>query len=313
MKKPKAILLFSGGLDSLLSFKILKEQGIKIYPIFFDFYFVDKEKAKKWAEVYVIPLKIIDLKEKQLKIVKNPKYGYGKNLNPCLDCKILMFKEAKKIMKEKKADFIATGEVVGQRPFSQKKWALNLIEEKSGLRGKIIRPLSAKILKTTETERKRMVKRENLFSIKGRSRKRQIDLAKKYGLSKYPSPAGGCLLTDPNFCLRLKEYFKRKIVLDGKEINLLKLGRHFFLNKAKIVVGRDKEENEKIKKLKKRNDILIEMENYPGPTSLVRFYPKLGKINCEEKDEIIEKAKKLTKFYSLKSRREKDAKFKITI
>jgi len=306
MDKAKCLLLFSGGLDSLLTFKILCEQGIKIYPIFFDLYFVGKEKVKKWSEMYKIPVKIVDIKEKQLNIVKNPKYGYGKNLNPCIDCKILMFKQAKKIMREKKLDFIATGEVIGQRPFSQKKWALDLIEKESKLQGKIVRPLSGKLLKPTLAEKQGLIKREKFLSIKGKGRNSQMELSKKYNLHNYPSPSGGCLLTDSNFCLKLKEYFKRKIDFDGKEIELLKIGRHLFLHNVKIVVGRDEKENKRIKKLRKRRDILVEMKNYPGPTTLVRFYSPV-----KDKQKFIEKAKKLTQFYSLKSRNKRDVKFKI--
>jgi len=297
MKKLSCLLLFSGGLDSLLAFKILAELGIKAYPIFFDICFVDRKKPMKYAKLYNLPLEIIDLRKKQLKVVKNPKYGYGKNLNPCIDCKILMFKEAKKIMKEKKADFIATGEVVGQRPFSQTRWALNLIEKETHLKGKILRPLSAKLLKPSEIEKKKLIQSKKLLSISGKSRKKQIALAKKYNLKEYPSPAGGCLLTDPSFCSRLKEYLKRKIDFNCQEIELLKLGRHFFLNHTKIVIGRNKNENQKIQKLKTNKDILIEPIDYPGPTALIRIY---SKHELKEKEKMIKKAKQLIKLYSKK-------------
>lgn len=305
MKKVKAILLFSGGLDSLLAFKILEEQGIETVPIFFKSYFFGPEIAEKSAKENGIKLKIIDISKEQLEIVKKPKFGYGSSMNPCLDCHILMLKKAKEIVKKEKFDFVATGEVLGERPMSQNKKALELVERESSLSGYLLRPLSAKLLKPTIPEEKGLVEREKLLDIKGRSRKRQIELAKKFKIKWYPTPAGGCILTDLEFGKKLRELSEKYPDFNGNDIEILKLGRHFWLEKIKIITGRNHEENLKIKKLKRKNDILIEIENYPGPTTLIRSYG--GKIEKE----IIEKAKILTKKCAKKAKDKKDVKFKI--
>jgi tRNA U34 2-thiouridine synthase MnmA/TrmU len=303
MKKVKALVLFSGGLDSMLSAKILMEQGIKVIPVYFKSYFFGPEIAKKSAEILGLKLKVIDISKEHLKIVRKPKFGYGQSMNPCIDCHLLMLKKAKEIMKKEKFDFVATGEVLGERPMSQNKKALELIEKLSSLKGYLLRPLSAKLLEPTIPEKKRLVDREKLFDIKGRSRKRQIELTKKFGIKWYPSPAGGCILTDLEFGKRLKELFEKKKKIDENDIELLKLGRHFWFDDIKIIVGRNHEENLKIKKLARKGDILIEMKNYTGPTTLIR-----GK---GIKNEILEKAKELTKFYSTKARDKEDVKFVI--
>ena len=306
MKKTKALLLFSGGLDSILAAKILMEQGIKVVPVFFKSFFFGPEIAKKSAKEIGLKLKVIDFSKEHLKIVKKPKYGYGKAMNPCLDCHILMLKKAKKIMKKEKFDFVATGEVLGERPMSQNKKALKLVEKESSLKGYLLRPLSAKLLELTIPEKKGLVLRKRLLDIKGRSRKKQIKLAKKFKIKRYPSPAGGCLLTDPEFSKRLKKLFEKYPKCNENDIEFLKVGRHFWERKVKIIVGRNHKENLKIKKLAKKPDVLIEMKNYPGPTTLIRNYAK-RKIPKK----ILERAKFLTKHYSTKARRKKDVKFKI--
>ena len=311
MRKIKALLLFSGGLDSILATKVLMEQGIKVKGITFKSYFFDAEQAKKAAKKIKLPLKVIDFSREHLKIVKNPKHGYGKAINPCIDCHILMLKTAKEIMKKEKLSFVATGEVLGERPMSQNKRALGLIEKESGLKGYLLRPLSARLLETTIPEKMGLVDREKLLDIFGRSRKRQIALARKYKIKNYPAPAGGCLLCDIEFSKRLRELLKIYPRCNGSDIELLKLGRHFWFNKTKIVVGRNEEENKKIKKLKKKRDILIEMKNYPGPLTLVRDY-NASMLRSIEQD-ILEKAKKLTQYYSTKARRKKNVEFKIKI
>jgi tRNA U34 2-thiouridine synthase MnmA/TrmU len=306
MRKLKAILLFSGGLDSMLAAKILLEQGIKVLPVFFKSYFFGPTIAKKSAKVLGLRLRIISFSREHLKIVKRPKFGYGASMNPCLDCHILMLKKAKEMMKKEKFDFVATGEVLGERPMSQNRRALDLVEKESSLKNYLLRPLSAKLLEPTALEKEGLIKRESLFDIRGRSRKRQIELAKKFGLKWYPSPAGGCLLTDFEFGKKLKELLEKYPKFGGNDVEILKLGRHFWFGKVKIVVGRNENENLKIKKLAKKGDVLIEMKNYPGPTTLIRNYGE-GKI---EKN-VLEKAKSLTKFYSTKARNKKDVKFEI--
>ena len=306
MKKTKALVLLSGGLDSILAVKILEAQGVKIKGLGFKSYFFNEKLAKKAARALNIPIKIIDLSKEHLNLVKKPKYGYGKGMNPCIDCHILMLKKAKQIMLKEKFDLVATGEVLGERPMSQNLKSLKLIEKKSGLKGYLLRPLSAKLLEPTIPEKKGLIERKKLLDISGRSRKRQLKLAKKFKIKSYPSPAGGCLLTDLEFSKRLKDLFEKYPRCQGNDIELLKLGRHFWQNKVKIIVGRNEEENKKIRKLAKRGDVLVEMQNYPGPLTLVRSYSG-KKIDPK----VLEKARFLTKYYSTKSRQKKDVKFKI--
>ena len=316
MRKIKALVLFSGGLDSILAAKILIKQKIKLKGITFKSYFFNEEQAKKAAKQIKLPLKIVDFSKEHLKIVKNPRYGYGKAINPCIDCHILMLKTAKRIMKKEKFDFITTGDVLGERPMSQNKQALGLIEKESSLNGYLLRPLSAKLLKPTIPEKLGLVNREKLLDIFGRSRKRQIALAKKYKIKEYPSPAGGCLLTDLEFAKRLRELLKIYPKCGGDDIELLKYGRHFCFalrspkgeggGGAKIIVGRNEQEDKTIKELAKRQDVLVEMKNYSGPLTLIRSYGR-GKISKN----IVEKARKLTQYYSTKARHKKDVEFRI--
>jgi len=307
MKKPKALILFSGGLDSILAAKILMEQGIKITALFFKSHFFDSKQAEKAAQNLGIRLKVVDISKEHLQIVKSSKYGYGSAMNPCLDCHILMLKKAKEIMMKEKVDFVATGEVLGERPFSQNKVALGIVERESSLKDYLLRPLSAKKLESTIPEKKGLVNRQKLLDISGRSRKKQLKLVKKWKIKWYPTPAGGCLLTDLEFGKRLKELFQKYPKCNGVDVELLKYGRHFWENKIKIIVGREHKENLRIKKLAKKEDVLIEMKNYSGPTTLIRDYGKKIKIPKR----VLEKAKSLTQYYSTKARDKKDVKFKI--
>lgn len=306
MKKVRALVLFSGGLDSILTVKILQEQGIEVKTLSFKSYFFGAEQAKKAAKNLKIPLKIIDISKEHLEVVKKPKYGYGKGMNPCIDCHILMLKRAKEMMRKEGFDFVATGEVLGERPMSQNKRALKLIEKESSLKGLLLRPLSARLLKETIPEKKGWVNREKFLDISGRSRKRQIALAKKWKIKYYPNPAGGCLLTDLEFSKRLRELFERCPSCGENDIALLKLGRHFWQGFVKIIVGRDHQENLRLKKLAKKGDILIELKQIPGPMTLVRSYSK-SKVS----EKIIEKAKAKTKYYSVKARNKKNVRFSI--
>jgi len=304
-KEKKAILLFSGGLDSILAGKILENQRIKIIPVFFKSYFFDEKNAQKVAEILGWKLKVIDFSKDHLKIVKKPKFGYGSSMNPCLDCHILMLKKAKQLMKKLKADFVATGEVLGERPMSQNKKALELIEKESSLKGYLLRPLSAKLLKETIPEKKGDVDRERLLDIQGRSRKRQIELAKKFKIEWYPHPSGGCILTDLEFGKKLRDLLEKYPEFDGNDVETLKLGRHFWKENIKIIIGRNHEENLKLEKLKRKGDFIIKMKNYPGPTTLIKPYQ--GKVS----NEILEKAKELILKYSKKTRGKRDVKFQI--
>ncbi len=347
MKKHKAIILFSGGLDSILATKLLQEQGIKLLGICFKSYFFDAKQAKQSAKIINLPLKVIDFSKQHLKIVKNPKYGYGRAFNPCIDCHTLMLKIVKKKFAKQIENndiiFVANGDVLNQRPMSQNKQALKIIEKNSGLKEYLLRPLSAKLLEPTIAEQKKFVDRKKLLDIQGKSRNRQIALAKKYKIKQYPSPSGGCILTDKEFSNRLKQLFEIYPEFGYNDIRLLKLGRHFLLKKQniKIIVGRNEKENKKIKKLAISGDTLIEMKNYTGPTTLIRSYNKNGMIEvkpqssklemrkrsflkeersdgerCDLEEhfkelpyETIEKAKKLTQFYSVKARNKTNIKW----
>jgi len=308
MSKTKALVLLSGGLDSILAVKVLEEQGIEVTGLAFESYFFDAQQAKKAAGELGIKLKIVDFSEKHLKIVKSPKHGYGKSTNPCLDCHTLMLKEAKRIMEKESFNLIATGEVLNERPMSQNKRALDVVERESSLTGYLLRPLSAKLLKKTIPEEKGLVNRDKLLDISGRSRKRQIKLARKYKIKNYPTPAGGCLLTDLEFGNRLKELFGRCLNPKSSDLLLLRYGRHFWKDKVKIIVGRNKEENESMKKLARKEDVLIEMKNYPGPLTLIRNYSKK-----KVPEKVLDRAKKMTQYYSTKARGKKEVEFKESI
>ncbi|MDP8299497.1 MAG: tRNA 4-thiouridine(8) synthase ThiI [Candidatus Tantalella remota] len=274
--KAKAIALISGGLDSLLAARVMMEQGIEVYGVCFVMSFASRDIDKFKEQVTItsskagITVRMVDISDDFLKIFKNPKYGYGANLNPCIDCKILMLKKAKEIMEEQKADFVVTGEVLGERPMSQRRDALNIIQKCSELNGYLLRPLSAKILEETIPEKEGKVNREKLYGFSGRGRTNQFELAKKFGITEYFTPAGGCLLTDPNFSWRLKDLMRHE-GLKREDIKLLKYGRHFRLDdETKVIVGRDEGDNENILLTKSGNDILMNIKEKNGPYVLLR-------------------------------------------
>ncbi|MBN2112212.1 hypothetical protein JW707_03885, partial [Candidatus Woesearchaeota archaeon] len=221
----KCIALFSGGLDSVLAVKLIEKQGIDVTALNFTSPFFSSEKAVKSAKANRIKLRIINLGSGYLKTVKSPKYGHGRAINPCIDCKIHMLKKAKKYAKKIGAKFIIIGFVKGQRPMSQHMGALRIIEKESGLKGKLLMPLSAKLLPETEAEKKGWVDREKLLDLEGRGRKRQIELARKMKIKEYPSPAGGCLLCEVNFSRKLRDLIKHKKNITENDAELLKYGR----------------------------------------------------------------------------------------
>jgi tRNA U34 2-thiouridine synthase MnmA/TrmU len=270
----KCLLLFSGGLDSILAAKILKEQKIEIFPICFKSYFFDCHLAKKSSKELGLKLKIIDFSQEHFKIVKKPKYGYGQGMNPCIDCHLLMLKKAKEMMKGDKFDFICTGEVLGERPFSQNQRVFKLIEKELNLKNQILRPLSAKLLPETIFEKKGLLEREKFFNIQGKSRKFQINLAKKFKIKKIPTPAGGCILTDPQYSRRLKELFEKIPNCNGLDCQILRKGRIFWQDNFLIMVARNEKESQQLKELKKKTDLILEPKNFSGPTVLIRGFDK---------------------------------------
>lgn len=274
----KAIALLSGGLDSTLAILLLRRQGIDVTAVTFLTHFgcgisdssSCSSDASHNARKYGFKVKLFHLSDKFIHIVKNPKYGYGKNMNPCIDCRILMLREAKEFMGLTGADFIVTGEVLGQRPMSQRRETFPLIDREAGLRGHVLRPLSAKLLEPTEPEINGIVRRQELCDFSGRSRKPQIALASEVGLTDYPAPAGGCLLTDPNFSYRLMELLRHTPEPTVKDLHLLKVGRHFRLPGGhKVVVGRNKNENQKLMALAEKDDYLLEVEDVGSPLTLM--------------------------------------------
>ncbi|MCK4648585.1 tRNA 4-thiouridine(8) synthase ThiI [bacterium] len=287
----KALALLSGGLDSSLAVKLIQEQGIEVEGVSFTSPFFGPENAKEAAEELGIRLYIRDISSEILEVVKNPRYGYGKNMNPCIDCHILMAQKAKEEMLEVKASFIISGEVVGQRPRSQNKQILEAIAKRADVQGKLLRPLSAKLLPITDPEKRGLVNRDKLLVLSGKSRKPQLELARRYNLKEYGTPAGGCLLTDSIFSRRLKDLLghneprpsslvereqtpplkeeRGEYTLDN--ILFLKLGRHFRSSTgSKIVIGRNKEENKRLRSLAEKGDTSFNVIGHKGPLAIVR-------------------------------------------
>jgi hypothetical protein len=302
--KIRALALMSGGLDSTLAVKLMLDQGIDVEAVNFVSPFCLCRKggcgAPEVAKNLSIPLKTISVGEEYLRIVRKPQFGYGKNMNPCVDCRIFMLKKAKKYAEETGAQFIITGEVLGQRPMSQHGRTLGLIEEKARLKGKILRPLSARLLPKSEAEEKGLVNRETLLGIEGRSRKKQIRLAEQMNITGYSCPGGGCLLTYKEFAAKLRDLFDHKRRASLKDIELLKVGRHFRFGKNKIIVGRNETENKLLTRMRMANDYCFEAQNCGSPITLLQG-PKARSA--------IEKAAELTAYYSDKKQGKVQVKF----
>jgi len=287
MKKTKALLLFSGGLDSMLSAKVLQKQGVEVVGLTLVSYFFGDGQAVNSAKKVGIDLISHDFSKKHLAVVKKPKHGFGKAANPCIDCHALMFCEAGEIAKTPEElvrssvplykrgkirggfDIVATGEVLGQRPFSQNKGALLKVEKEAGLEGRILRPLCALNLPETVYEKEGLVDREKLLDIVGRSRKKQLQLAKEFGIEEFPTPAGGCLLTEQEFSQKLFDLLENVKNPKPSDFELIKIGRHYWKG-VHVVLGRNKEENELIEKLAEKNDVVLKRKDAPGPTALIR-------------------------------------------
>ena len=266
----KAISVFSGGLDSMLAAELIRAQGIDVLALFFETPFFTADRALVSARSIDLPFKVVDITKRHLEVVKDPKHGYGGNMNPCIDCHALMFRIAGEMLESEEAAFIFSGEVMGQRPMSQNKKALALVARESGLNGLLLRPLSAKCLPPTIPETNAWVIRENLKGFQGRSRKPQMKMAADLKMNDYPSPAGGCLLTEKGFSRRLRDLLTSNPDVIVNQLEALKLGRHFRLNEhVKIVVGRNKRENEKLKALAVKGDMILNTTSVPGPAVLL--------------------------------------------
>lgn len=266
----KAVCIFSGGLDSMLAVELIRTQGIEVLPFFFETPFFSSEKARQSANHIAAPLEVLDITDRHLEIVRAPSHGYGANMNPCIDCHTLMFRIAGELLERKNADFVISGEVLGQRPMSQNRGALELIARESGLGSLLLRPLSAKHLSPTEPETRGWIQRDLLLDFKGRSRKPQMALAQKMNITQYPSPAGGCLLTESVFSRRLRHLFALSPHPEIFEIELLKYGRHFDLGTGtKLIVGRNREENQHLFHLAQGKALILKPLSVPGPTAIL--------------------------------------------
>jgi len=275
--KKKAIMLLSGGLDSRIAMKMMLDQDVQLHALNHLTFFCTctsksscKHEAIKAAEEFDVPIRVRNVTEKFLKIIENPPHGHGSGVNPCIDCRILLFKNAASLMQELDASFIVTGEVLGERPMSQRLEAMKLIERRAGVEGLVLRPLSAKMLEPSIPEQHGWVNRDALCSISGRQRRPQFALAEKLGINDYPCPAGGCRLTDPNFARRMRDLMSNE-GLTLPQVQLLTLGRHFRLTpRVKAVVGRDQTENGALISHAKIHDVSVEVADFPGPYTLVK-------------------------------------------
>jgi hypothetical protein len=275
----KAVALLSGGLDSALAIHLVKRQGIDVTALHFTSFFsaLDSERqdspVKSTAWQLGVPLIFLPKGEDFLSLIRKPRYGYGKNLNPCIDCRIYTFVKAKEVMAEIGASFIVTGEVVGQRPMSQRRDTLRLVEKRSGCEGLILRPLSAKVLPPSLPELSGIVDRQQLLDVAGRGRKVQLRMATEIGLAGFSPPAGGCLLTDENFSNRLRDLLDDREDVSQDDLLSLSIGRHLRLRPGlKIVVGRRHAENERLTKLGQSGTLFFPLD-FPGPTILAQGEP----------------------------------------
>lgn len=274
--------LVSGGLDSLTACLLLQQQGIEIIGLNFKSPFCLCDKVLSHSECGLnlfheklgIKVHTLSKGDDYLEIVRNPKFGHGKNLNPCIDCRIYILKKAIEFNEKIKADFIFTGEVLNQRPKSQHRKALKIVEKESGLEKKLLRPLSALHLEPTIYEEQGLIDRAKLLGIQGRSRKIQLELVRKHELLDQYFACGGCLLTDQNFSNRMRDYLKFNKTLKMEDISILKEGRHFRFRNSKIIVGRNEIDNNILLHLKEPNDLIMEVEDISGPITIIQ-----GEIN----------------------------------
>ena len=268
----RAVVLLSGGLDSTLAARLMLEQGIELHGIYFSMLWgcCDKTKALASADELGIPLMVYKVQEDYIQIIRRPKYGYGTQLNPCVDCRIYMFTLARKYMEEIGASFVVTGEVFGQRPMSQMRRSLRIIEADAGLEGRLLRPLSARLLEPTLPEVMGIVDRGKLLAISGRSRREQVALANARGITSYTQPAGGCLLTDAEFATKVKDLLAHDERPGAWDMELLTIGRHVRLTPTtKVILGRNAVENGLLEVYHRPDRTTLVVPQFAGPSALV--------------------------------------------
>jgi tRNA U34 2-thiouridine synthase MnmA/TrmU len=294
----KALALLSGGLDSTLAVKVMLEQGIAVEALNFTSPFCTctaknagcKSEAVRVAQEFNIPIKVMNKGVEYLEIVRRPKHGYGKGMNPCIDCRIFLLRKAREYMAESGADFVITGEVLGQRPMSQRRDTLRVIERESGLEGLLLRPLSAKHFGPTLPEKEGWVDRTKLLAIKGRSRKEQMQLADELDVKNYPCPAGGCLLTEVSFVSKVRDVFEHTDQLNLRDFRLLKIGRHFRVGpRTKVLIGRNEAENEVLMNAMQPGEAALRWLEGGSPA---------GVVMGEQNDELIAVAAKILLRYT---------------
>jgi tRNA-uridine 2-sulfurtransferase len=286
VSRGKGIVLISGGLDSMLAARVLMDQDLELigFHSILPFVAPDKEPADlkpvQLASRINLKVHVHRCDKEYIDIIRNPAHGYGKHANPCIDCHIYFINKAAELMRELKADFVATGEVVGQRPMSQMRHTMNHIEKVTGLNGRLLRPLSAKLLKPTIPEQTGIVNRDMLLDINGRSRKDQFELARKYNIDEYESPSGGCLFTDRYISLRVRDLIARHSDIEAVDFYLLTIGRHFRISdEAKIIVSRNEQENNELEKYRNVSDYFF-IPDFKGPAVFVKGGISGSEMEC---------------------------------
>ena len=276
---PRAIALLSGGLDSTLAAAVVKRVGIEVIGLYVIHLFAGgRRRAAQVAHAAAqlgIPLRTIDRSKQHLAVVRHPRHGYGAGVNPCIDCRIFMLRTAKQVMETERAQFVITGEVVGQRPMSQRRRALEIVTTESGLEDRLLRPLSANLLPDTLPVQEGWIKKDDLYAISGRSRAPQRALAREFGITDYPQPAGGCLLTDKSYAARVRDAFRQRgaDAVTAADFVLLRYGRQFRIeDNVKVIIGRNEEENEALSRVA-AGKIVIEPTVVMGPLTLVEGDP----------------------------------------
>lgn len=287
--KPRILLLFSGGLDSLVAARLLREVGAALEAVHFMTPFTGKEQGlpgEGYLADWKVPLRRVRISlQEYMPLLTEPPHGFGRALNACIDCKILFLKKAKEIAEREGFDAVATGEVLGERPMSQNRLSLEIIERESGLRRKLLRPLSARLLPETEVERSGLLDREKLPAIEGRGRKPQLEFARRWGIVDFATPSGGCLLTEPQYSAKLRDLLGHPDELSEETVALLKVGRHFrHPEGAKLVVGKDKKDNEELLRHPGKSRFFLEVKTAGSPIGLMFLSPDISPGSPQENE-----------------------------